>query len=99
MFEIIGNVLGLSIRGTISAQSNFYELGGDSLNSVQTVAELHDKGFFIGVTDFISADCLGDVVNKICERILINERLTKYQTVPLAMHHRQNVIEYVRTVN
>lgn len=93
VFEIVGNIIGSSTRATISARNNFYELGGDSLNSVLTVIQLRDEGYFIGVTDFITANCLGDVIDKICnEEATVEENLTKFNTIPLTMHHKHQVI-------
>lgn len=87
-------MIGSSTRATISVQSNFYELGGNSLNSVLTVTQLRDNGFFIGVTDFITAKCLGDVVYKIVERRKAEENVTQFTVTPLKMQHKQQVIEY-----
>lgn len=92
VFETIGNVIGCSARATISIQSNFYELGGNSLNSVLAVTQLRDKGYLIGVTDFITANCLGDVLNTICMGGFASENLTKFNEIPLAAHHKQQVI-------
>lgn len=92
VFETIGNVIGCSARATISIQSNFYELGGNSLNSVLAVTQLRDKGYLIGVTDFITANCLGDVLNTICMGGFASENLTKFNAIPLAAHHKQQVI-------
>lgn len=92
MFQIVGNVLGNSTRMKISASHSFYELGGDSLNSVLTVTQLRNEGYFIGVTDFITAKCLGDVLSKICEKGHVEEKLTKFKSTPLTTHHKHQVI-------
>nr|BDD85286.1 beta-alanyl-dopamine synthase [Ischnura senegalensis] len=47
----------------LSLKSNFYEIGGNSLNSVYTVMRLRDQGFIIGIGDFIAAKNLGEVLN------------------------------------
>lgn len=65
VFQIIGKTLGMELRGKLSADANFYDLGGNSMNSILTVTELRDKGFFIGITDFIKAKNLGEVLDKI----------------------------------
>lgn len=96
VFEIIGHIIGGSIRSTISAKSNFYELGGNSLNSVLTVAELRGKGFFIEITDFITANCLGDVIDRICKKEVLQDsrrNLSNFKTIPLERQHKQQVIE------
>lgn len=92
VFEIIGNVIGVPVNAPISVQSNFLELGGDSLKSILTVAQLNDKGYSIGVIDFIAAKCLGDVLAKICNEETVNENLTKFRTIPLSMYHKHQVI-------
>ena len=43
-------------------QSNFYELGGNSLNSDYTVLKLQEKGFFIGITEFITAKTMEEIL-------------------------------------
>lgn len=48
-------------------KSNFFELGGNSLNSVVTVAQLRDRGYYIGITDFINAVNLEEILNIICD--------------------------------
>lgn len=47
------------------AEANFYELGGNSLNSIFTVTQLRNKGFFISITDFITAATLGEIIDKL----------------------------------
>ena len=57
----------------ISSKSNFFDLGGSSLNSIYTVKELHDKGFFISLDDFVKAENLREVLEKISLKHLNNE--------------------------
>lgn len=64
------------------------------MNSVLTVTQLRDNGFFIGVTDFITAKSLGDVVHKIVEGRKVEENVTQFEATPLKMQHKQQVIEY-----
>ncbi|VVD05713.1 unnamed protein product [Leptidea sinapis] len=47
LFETVGEVLGRSARGAISLSAGFYELGGNSLNSIFTITKLREKGFYI----------------------------------------------------
>ncbi|XP_071440778.1 beta-alanyl-bioamine nonribosomal peptide synthetase ebony isoform X2 [Hetaerina americana] len=50
-------------RGSpLSLKSNFYEIGGNSLNSVYTVMRLRDQGYIIGIGEFIAAKNLGEVL-------------------------------------
>lgn len=67
LFEIVGEVVGKSSPLTISVESNFYNLGGNSLNSIYTVAKLRDRGYYIETTDFIAAINLRDVLNHMSE--------------------------------
>jgi hypothetical protein len=48
LFETVASVLGSSIRSKVCRKANFYELGGNSLNSVFTVTSLRQKGYVIG---------------------------------------------------
>lgn len=66
LFEIVGNAIGRSVRGAITLKSNFYELGGNSLNSILTVSQLKEKGYFVSITQFITAANLGEILNLIC---------------------------------
>lgn len=43
--------------------ANFYELGGNSLNSIYTVTKLRDQGYQISITDFIMAKDLAEILN------------------------------------
>ncbi|KAL2731339.1 plipastatin synthase subunit B isoform X2 [Vespula squamosa] len=62
LFPTIATVIGASNRGTVNLDGNFYELGGNSLNSVYTVTKLRDQGYSIGITEFIMAKTLADVL-------------------------------------
>lgn len=67
LFETVGSVIGRSTRATLTLNSNFYELGGNSLNSIFTVTLLREKGYSIGISDFIRAKNLGDILYKIAK--------------------------------
>lgn len=67
LFETIGEVIGRSVRTTLALHSNFYELGGNSLNSIFTVSQLRAKGYSIDISDFISAKNLQEVLSKITD--------------------------------
>ncbi|XP_014614771.1 PREDICTED: tyrocidine synthase 3 isoform X2 [Polistes canadensis] len=62
LFPTIATVIGGSNRGTVNLKGNFYELGGNSLNSIYTVTKLRDQGYCIGITEFITAKTMGDVL-------------------------------------
>lgn len=64
LFTTVGQVIGRSTRSKISLQSNFYELGGNSLNSIITVTQLCQKGHAISITSFIGAENLAEILDK-----------------------------------
>lgn len=47
LFETVGAVLGRSARAALSVRAGFYELGGNSLNSIYTITRLRDRGYYI----------------------------------------------------
>ncbi|XP_003425501.1 dimodular nonribosomal peptide synthase isoform X1 [Nasonia vitripennis] len=65
LFSTIASTIGISDKRKISVDSNFYELGGNSLNSVYTVLKLREKGFHIGITDFITSKSIKDILFKL----------------------------------
>ncbi|XP_014277643.1 beta-alanyl-bioamine nonribosomal peptide synthetase ebony [Halyomorpha halys] len=48
----------------LTPKASFYNIGGNSLNSVLTVAKLSEAGYNISISDFISSETLLDIVNK-----------------------------------
>lgn len=102
LFETIGEIIGRSTRATISLESNFYALGGNSLNSIYTVAKLRDRGYFIEITHFISSKNLAEVLIYMTETSTIskvnsepNDDLADFQAVPLNMEHKDETIRFV----
>lgn len=98
LFETIGQVIGRSTRTTLSAKSNFYELGGNSLNSIYTVTQLRNKGYFISITDFITAKCLQNLLDKICLANGESKQQTQsinghFKAAPLAHSNKNRAIE------
>lgn len=47
LFETVASVLGRSARNAISTSANFYEIGGNSLNSIFTISRLNEQGYHI----------------------------------------------------
>ncbi|KAG4065477.1 hypothetical protein HA402_009038 [Bradysia odoriphaga] len=94
LFHTIGEVIGRSTRTTISAKSNFYELGGNSLNSIFTVSQLRHKGYKIGITDFLKAKTLEDVLDRMNEDF-VDEEFMQLAAAPLALHHKNQTIEII----
>lgn len=64
LFPTVASVIGRSGRGLVTINANFYELGGNSLNSVYTVTKLRDQGYEIGITEFITAKNLAEVLDR-----------------------------------
>lgn len=100
LFEIVGEDVGKSSPLTISVESNFYDLGGNSLNSIYTVAKLRDRGYYIETTDFITAMNLRDVLNRMSvgdgnsgKHITPCETKGKFIAEPLEMEHKQEAIQ------
>lgn len=98
LFATIGEVMGRSTRATISLKSNFYELGGNSLNSIYTVAKLREKGYFIEISEFISAKNLQEMMAHLNEvnskqECAVDEEFN-FRAFPLAMEHKADTIKY-----
>lgn len=104
LFETVGSVIGRSTRTTLALHSNFYELGGNSLNSIYTVTLLREKGYSIGISQFIAARNLGEILHSITKDREINmvEDTELWmsacphldlEAIPLQYSHKQDVIE------
>lgn len=100
MFETIGEVIGRLARTTISLESNFYALGGNSLNSIYTVAKLRDRGFCIEISNFISAANLKEILDYMAEMnenpnkvIAPSENKGNFIAIPLQMEHKKQTIQ------
>lgn len=97
LFQTIGSVIGRSTRNTVSILSNYYELGGNSLNSIYTIIKLKEQGYEIGITDFILAENLGEILDKITneQQLIMNQKNTdSYTLEPLENKHK-NEAEYM----
>ncbi|XP_055381226.1 beta-alanyl-bioamine nonribosomal peptide synthetase ebony [Condylostylus longicornis] len=101
LFETVGSVIGRSTRTTLSVKSNFYELGGNSLNSIYTVTKLREKGYFIGISEFIGAKNLGEILKKISKGNVIEMEeddvgsTLNLKAYPLRHEDREIVIEII----
>lgn len=66
LFETVRNTLGISIVGeNISIKSDFFQIGGNSLNVMLAVADLKMKGYFINISQFVTAKTLGEILKKL----------------------------------
>lgn len=64
LFRTVASVIGHNGRILVTPHANFYELGGNSLNSIYTVTKLRDQGYQIGITDFITAKNLAEILDR-----------------------------------
>ncbi|KAF4527640.1 hypothetical protein B566_EDAN016200 [Ephemera danica] len=65
LLTTVRNVLGAALRTEfISLDANFYEIGGNSLNSIVTITKLQELGFFIGIGNFVSSRTLLEVLKR-----------------------------------
>ncbi|XP_034952288.1 dimodular nonribosomal peptide synthase isoform X2 [Chelonus insularis] len=64
LFPTIATVIGRSGRFTVNIDANFYDLGGNSLNSIYTVTKLKEQGYQIGITDFLKAKNMKEILKK-----------------------------------
>jgi hypothetical protein len=62
LFETVVSVLGGSIRSKVCRGANFYDLGGNSLNSVFTVTKLREQGYVIGQSDIPSYTAVNMII-------------------------------------
>lgn len=101
LFETIGEVIGRSTRATISIKSNFFDLGGNSLNSIYTVAKLRDRGYSIEISEFITSKTLGDMMAYInhfkasgeTQNMCISTNDTKFKAFILSDEHKEDIIQ------
>lgn len=64
LFQTVTEVLGAGARSKVCQTSNFYELGGNSLNSVYTVTKLRQRGYAISVAQFVSAQNFKQILER-----------------------------------
>lgn len=65
LFDAVSSSIGGSAFKILSLKSNFYEIGGNSLNSIYTITLLRERGYFINISDFIAAKNLGEILFKL----------------------------------
>lgn len=65
VFETIGVALGNDAHMKLNASSNFYRLGGSSINTVTTVYELRQKGYHVDMNEFLKARNIGEIINHV----------------------------------
>jgi len=65
VFTIIGNNIGCDLTGTITPSSNFFNIGGCSLNVVSSIYELYRIGYSISAENFLKAKDFSEILSKI----------------------------------
>ncbi|XP_059470894.1 beta-alanyl-bioamine nonribosomal peptide synthetase ebony [Neocloeon triangulifer] len=103
LLETVKSVLGGSLKtNVLTLDANFYQMGGNSLNSVFTVTKLRDQGFNIGISDFIAAANLGEVVEKMGPRKVAldvemdkENRFPQYTAHMLTPEHKDSVFRMI----
>ncbi|KAK7603033.1 hypothetical protein V9T40_003032 [Parthenolecanium corni] len=108
LFETIISVLGNTIQQPLSVNLNFYEIGGNSLNCIQTITRLRERGYFIGIADFISAPNLGGILSRMQHEKHVKENIpnvldvkhknfskSKYKYEMLDESHRDAVFKII----
>ena len=61
----VTKVLGFTENEKPSLASNFFDIGGDSLNMVQVIGHCADVGFVIGMTEFALCSTLADIIKSL----------------------------------
>ena len=73
LIEIVEEVL---LVNNIGLQSNFFDLGGDSIKSIQIVSRLKKKGYFLTIQDVLLFPELNELKNHITENITDSDQGT-----------------------
>nr|QNH91384.1 ebony [Harmonia axyridis] len=74
LFETVASVLNRAARAVIKSDANFYNLGGNSLNSIYTITKLNEQGYRIGISDFIAALDLGEILERMTAGTVVDIR-------------------------
>lgn len=96
LLRTVASVLNRSARSTVAVDSNFYEIGGNSLNSIVTITKLNENGYFISIGEFIGARDLRAVLDRMSpEKVIPTEAVEadKYTCELLTNGHREAVFE------
>ncbi|KRT84498.1 AMP-binding protein [Oryctes borbonicus] len=100
LFEAVASILNRAAKTTICIDANFYNIGGNSLNSIYTIMALSEKGYNISIGDFIAAKNLGEVLDKIDNNqgsfsISQQPMQTSYTAELLKDEHKADVLEII----
>ena len=61
----VTKVLGFTENEKPSLASNFFDIGGDSLNMVQVIGHCADVGYVIGMTEFAICSNLAEIIKSL----------------------------------
>ncbi|GJQ71327.1 hypothetical protein Trydic_g11061 [Trypoxylus dichotomus] len=102
LFEAVASVLNRAVKTVICSDANFYDIGGNSLNSIYTIMVLSEKGYNISIGDFIAAKNLGEILDKIDNNqgsfsISQQPLQTNYTLELLKDEHKADALEIIST--
>lgn len=97
LFETIAGILGRSARNVISVNANFYEIGGNSLNSIFAISRLTEKGYHLNIGDFISAIDFGEVLQRMTETTKILKEPPSFTSELLKPEFKLAVLDMLTT--
>ncbi|KAH0808989.1 hypothetical protein GEV33_013801 [Tenebrio molitor] len=97
LFDTVASVLNRSARSAISPEANFYEIGGNSLNSIYTITKLNDEGYHISISDFLSAIDLGEVLERMTSSTKIQSAPPRFTAELLKNEHKAAVVDIITT--
>lgn len=98
LFPTVASVIGCNGCAQVTRNANFYELGGNSLNSIYTVTKLRDQGYHISITDFITAKDLAEILDRM--KLMSSDEESLEETIdqktyifePLSNCHKEDAI-------
>ncbi|KAK8740652.1 hypothetical protein OTU49_002633 [Cherax quadricarinatus] len=103
----VARVLGPQVARSehLSLNTSFFDIGGNSLNSVMVVTSLIDLGYSIGIGQFMKAKTLGEVASQLQKASLQEENIgdmckpaddtDQYTCHMLDYHHKEAVISLI----
>ncbi|XP_018568645.1 uncharacterized protein LOC108908938 [Anoplophora glabripennis] len=97
LFETVASVLNRAARAAISINANFYEIGGNSLNSIYTISRLCDSGYHINIGDFIAAMDLGEILLRMTSDTKIKTQPPSFSSELLQPGYKDIVLDMITT--
>ncbi|MGC5775216.1 amino acid adenylation domain-containing protein [Paenibacillus pabuli] len=89
LVQVIGEILEVD---QVSADDNFYLIGGDSIKAIQLSAKMNKLGYMVKVNDILSSACIGEIqlIKQLAETIIPEGRVTgKVKFTPIIEWFRQ----------